>query len=201
MSTRQITLGQVTATFVPFGLLLVAALIGAEIALDLPFQRMIYSIWATMALMIPALCLYILPSRTQTSKNLWLLFWTFAYLAYLVHFYYAVMVHYHASVTEVFAQQGVKIAGSNFLVTFWWALDVVLAWTVQSDVKWITIERLLANIYIPFTFFVASVVLFKGFVNVLGYTMTAGIILCLLVRIHAWWLAAHPAAQTEASGG
>lgn len=111
------------------------------------------------------------------------------------------MVHYHASVAEVFAQQGVKIAGSNFLVTFWWALDVILAWTVQSEIKWITIERLLANIYIPFTFFVASVVLFKGFVNVLGYAMTAGIVLCLLVRIHSWWVAAHPAAQIGAAGG
>jgi hypothetical protein len=200
-NTRNITLGQVAATFIPFGLLLVAALMAAETALDLPYQRMIYSIWATMALLIPALCLYIYPSRTQPNKNYWLLFWTFAYLAYLVHFYYAVIVHYHASIPEVFQQQGIKIAGSNFLDTLWWGLDVLLAWTVQSDLKWIRIERLLLNIYLPLTFFVASVVIFKGFVNVLGYAMTAGVVLCLIVRLRSWWIARHPASNLEAQHG
>ena len=92
---------------------------------------MIYTVWVAMALVIPALCLYILPARTQGRMNYWLLFWTFAYIAYLFHFYYAVMVHYHASIPEVFQQQGIKIAGSNFLVTFWWGLDVLLAWFVR----------------------------------------------------------------------
>jgi len=179
----------------------VLALMWPETTLDLPFQRMIYSIWVTMALMIPALCLYILPSRTQARMNYWTLFWTFAFLAYLAHFYYAVMVHYHASITEVFHQQGVKIAGSNFLVTFWWGLDVLLAWFVRVDAKWIRIERLLANIYIPFTFFVASVVLFKGFINVLGYTMTASIVICLIVRIRSRLSGQQPANFLEARGG
>jgi hypothetical protein len=201
MNSRNITLGQVTATFVPFGLLLVAALMAAETALDLPFQRMIYSIWATMPLMIVALCLYILPGRTQARRNYWLLFWTFAYLMYLVHFYYAVVVHYHASISEVFQQQGIKIAGSNFLDTLWWGLDVILAWTIQRDVKWIRIERLLLNIYLPITFFVASVVIFKGFVNVLGYSMTAGILICLIVRIRAWWIAKHPSGELGVQHG
>jgi len=196
MNSRNFTLGQVTATFVPFGLLLVAALMAAETALDLPFQRMIYSIWATMVLLIPALCLYILPTRTPVRTNYWLLFWTFAYLLYLVHFYYAVMVHYHASIPEVFREQGVRIAGSNFLDTLWWGVDVVLAWTVTRDVKWIRIERMLLNIYLPLTFFVASVVIFKGFVNVLGYAMTAGVVLSLIIRIRVWWIARH-AGQME----
>jgi hypothetical protein len=197
MNSRNFTLGQVTATFVPFGLLLIAALMAAETALDLPFQRMIYSIWATMVLLIPALCLYILPTRTPARTNYWLLFWTFAYLLYLVHFYYAVIVHYHASIPEVFREQGVRIAGSNFLDTLWWGFDVLLAWTVTRDVKWIRIERMLLNIYLPVTFFVASVVIFKGFVNVLGYAMTAGVVICLIVRIRAWWLAKHSAAPME----
>ena len=119
----------------------------AENTLDLPFQRMIYSIWVTMALMIPALCLYSLPKKTQTRANYWLLLWTFAYIAYLFHFYYAVMVHYHASIPEVFHQQGVKIAGSNFLVTFWWGIDVLLAWFVTADIKWIRIKSVYWQIF------------------------------------------------------
>jgi hypothetical protein len=201
MTSRNITLGQFTATFVPFGLMLVLALMGAENTLDLPFHRLIYSIWATMALLIPALCLYILPARTQVRMNYWLLLWTFAYLAYLVHFYYAVMVHYHASIPEVFREQGIRIAGSNFLVTFWWGLDVLLAWFVRADVKWIRIERLLVNIFIPFTFFVASVVIFKGFVNVLGYAMTVSIVICLIARIKAKFAGQHPIDILEVGGG
>jgi|SRR5271156_784805 len=201
MNKRNITLGQFTTAFVPFGLLFTAALVGAETSLDLPHERMVYSVWATMPPMIVALCLFILPSRSQARKNVWLLFWTFAFLLYMVHFYYAVMVHYHASISEVFHEQGAKIAGSNFLDTIWWGVDVILAWIVQRDLKWIRVERLLLNIYLPLTFFVASVVIFKGFVNVLGYTMTAAIVICLLVRLRAWWMARHPANALEPQHG
>jgi len=201
MNSRNITLGQFAATFIPFGLLLVLALMAAETALDLPSQRMIYSIWVAQALVIPALCLYILPARTQRRMNYWLLFWTFAYIAYLFHFYYAVIVHYHASIPEVFQQQGIKIAGSNFLVTFWWGLDVLLAWLIRVDVKWIRIERLLANIFIPLVFFVASVVIFRGFVNVLGYAMTAAIVICLTIRIYARMTGQRVSSNVEVHGG
>jgi hypothetical protein len=201
MNSHNITLGQFAATFIPFGLLLVLALMGAENALDLPFQRMVYTIWVAMALVIPALCLYILPCRTHGRRNYWLLLWTFSYVAYLFHFYYAVIVHYHASIPEVFQQQGIKIAGSNFLVTFWWGLDVLLAWFIAADVKWIRIERLLANVFISLVFFVASVVIFRGFVNVLGYAMTAAILICLLVRIHAWMTGQHISSVAEVDGG
>jgi hypothetical protein len=72
---------------------------------------------------------------------------------------------------------------------------------VQRDLKWIRVERLLLNIYLPLTFFVASVVIFKGFVNLLGYMMTAAIVICLLVRLRAWWMARHPANALEPQHG
>lgn len=201
MNSRNITLGQFATAFIPFGLLLVLALMGAEMALDLPFQRMIYTVWVALVLVIPALCLYILPARTQRRMNYWLLFWTFAYIAYLFHFYYAVMVHYHASIPEVFQQQGIKIAGSNFVVTFLWGTDVLLAWFVHSDRKWIRIERVVASSFIPLVFFVASVVIFRGFVNVLGYAMTAAILICLIVRIHARLTGQYASSGLEVHGG
>ncbi len=198
MNKRNITLGQVTSTFVPFGLLLVAALMGAETALDLPFQRMIYSVWASMALLIPALCLFWWPQRSSAQKNFWLMYWTFAYLLYMVHFYYAVMVHYHASIGEVFREQGTRIATSNFIDTIWWGIDVLLAWTISTDPKWIRVERFALNVFLPLTFFVASVVIFKGFVNVLGYLMTAGLVISWAVRLHAWWQTRHaPVLQAQ----
>ncbi|MEO6924628.1 MAG: hypothetical protein ABI142_12445 [Bryocella sp.] len=201
MNPRNITLGQFTAAFVPFGLLFVAAMMAAETSLDLNFQRLIYSVWATMPLMTVALCLFILPKRTPARSNYWLLFWTFAFLLYMVHFYYSVMVHYHGSITEVFQQQGMRIAGSNFLDTIWWGLDVVLAWTITRDVKWVRIERGLLNAYLPLTFFVASVVIFKGFVNVLGYAMTVVVLISLAVRVRAWWIARQSPAAMEVQHG
>lgn len=187
---KNFTLGQFTATFVPFGLAMVAAMMGAESALSLNDQRMITSVWAAQGLLIPALFLYYAPYRAQVHRNLWVLFWTFAFLAYLVHFYYAVFVHYHG-IADAWKQQGPKIAGSNFLDTAWWAFDVLLAWTVKGDVKWVRIERLLFSIYLPLTFFVASVVIFKGFVNVIGYSMTAAVVLGLAIRIVHWWKVKH----------
>jgi hypothetical protein len=162
---------------------LVAALLWPETTLDLPTNRLIYSVWVTIVLMTPAVCLFILPNPSPARKNYRLLFWTFAFLAYMVHFYYAVMVHYHMSIKEIYSNQGVKIATSNFLVTAWWGLDVLLTWFTNAEAKWIRVQLVLVNIYIPLTFFIASVIIFKGFVNVLGIAMTTSILTCVLVRI------------------
>jgi hypothetical protein len=185
MKARDITLPQFTYTFVPFAILLSAALLAAEATLDLPQFRMIYSIWVSLGLAIPALCLYILPNGTQARRNYMTLFWTFAYCAYLVHFYFAAFVHYHGSLPEMFANQGLKIAGPNLLVTVWWGFDVVLAWTTDSASRWIRVQRALVHFLVAAIFFVSSVLIFRGFVNILGYAMTAGIVICLGVRLFA----------------
>ena len=167
----------------PFGLLLSSALLAAEASNDLPQYRMIYSIWVSLVLTIPALCLYILPRISQTRYNLWTLLWTFAYCAYLIHFYYAVFVHYHGSFKEMIDHQGFKIAGPNLLATAWWGLDVVLAWSIDSSICWVRVERILIHLLVSVIFFVSSIIIFKGFVNVLGYTMAAAVAVCLAIRI------------------
>lgn len=182
MKARDITLAQFTFTFVPFSLLLSAGLLGAEATLDLPQYRMIYSIWASLVLTIPALSFHILPGVSQTRQNYWTLLWTFAYGAYLVHFYYAVFVHYHGNFGEMFAHQGLKIAGPNLLVTAWWGLDVILAWSVDCSKRWVRIERGLVHVLVIGIFFVSSVVIFKGFVNILGYIMVGAMATCVVIR-------------------
>ncbi len=183
MKARDITLTEFTNTFVPFALLVSMALLAAEATQALPKYRMIYAIWASLALTIPSLCLFILPGDTQHQRNYWTLFWTFGYLAYLVHFYYAVFVHYHGSLSEVFSHQGVKIAGPNFLLTGLWGLDVVLAWTADASHRWVRIERVISHIVVIGIFFVSSVVIFKGSVNILGYLMTGSVLVCLAIRL------------------
>lgn len=192
---RRITLTQFTATFVPFALLLAAALVAPELPyiLDhhravynidaLTYYRAVYTIWLTMAFMIPALALFFLPGESERKANYWLLCWTFGYLAFLVHFYYTVGGVFHWSLREVYAKQGVMIATSNLLDTVWWGFDLLLAWFVSSRAGWIRVQRVLLHIYVPVTFFVSAVVIKTGFVRWLGLVMTAALVVSILLRL------------------
>jgi hypothetical protein len=192
---RRITLTQFTNTFVPFALLLAAALMAPELPyiLDhhraaynieaLTYYRAVYTIWLTIAFMIPALALYFWPGDSDRKTNYWLLCWTFGFLAYLVHFYYTVGQVFHWSLREVYAAQGPLIATSNLLDTAWWGFDLLLAWFVSSRAKWVRVQRTLAHIYIPATFFVSAVVIKHGVVRWLGLLMTAALVAGILVRL------------------
>jgi hypothetical protein len=194
-SRRHITLTQFTTTFVPFALLLAAAMMVPEAPqiLDhhravytieaLVYYRAIFSIWLTIAFLIPAEVLFFLPGDSARKRNYWLLCWTFGFLAYMVHFYYTVGVVFHGSLREVYAKQGVVIATSNLLVTAWWGFDLLLAWLVRSDAKWIRVQRTLAHLYIPLTFFISAVVIKRGFVRGLGIVMTVGILISIALRL------------------
>lgn len=192
---RRITLTQFTNTFVPFALLLAAAMLAPELPyiLDhhravytidaLTYYRAVYSIWLTMAFMIPALFLYFLPGESERRTNYWLLCWTFGFLAFMVHFYYTVGGVFHWSLREVYARQGFLIATSNLLDAAWWGFDLALAWFVTSRARWVRVQRTLLHLYLPLTFFVSAVVIKDGFVRWLGIVMTAALVLGIVLRL------------------
>jgi hypothetical protein len=193
---NKITLSQFTYTFVPFAVLLIAAMMVPEAPqiLDhhrplytihsLVYYRTVFTIWLAIVFMIPALALFFLPWKSPAKRNYWLLCWTFSYLAYLVHFYYTVGVIFHWSLAEVYAKQGVLIATSNLLDTAWWGFDLILAWFVTSEKKWIRIQRIGVHIYVPLTFFVSSVIIKQGVVRWLGIIMTLAMVFSILL----WFL-------------
>ena len=193
-SKRHITLTQFTATFVPFALLLSAALMAPEAPqiLDnhrayynielLVYYRTIFSIWLTMVFLIAAEVLFFWPGDSPSRRNYWLLCWTFGFLAFAIHFYFTIGVIFHGSLREVYAKQGVVIATSNLVDFAWWGFDLVLAWFVRKEAKWIRVQRVLAHLYIPLTFFVSAVVIKRGFVRGLGILMTVAILGTLAVR-------------------
>jgi hypothetical protein len=197
MRPRGITLGRFTSAFVPSGLLLAGALLGAEATLDLDRARLVYSVWVALALLTPALCAYSLPGATQGRRNTRALFWTFAWCAYLVHFYFAFFVHYHGSIRETFAHQGLRIAGPNFLLTAWWTLDVFLTWTTDDDSRWVSVQRRGVHGLAFAVALVSSVIVFRGFVRIIGAAMTVSVLVCLVARwIPTAWadrMAARPA--------
>src|SRR5713226_4892053 len=118
-----ITLTEFTIAFVPFGLFLAAALLAAETTFEFGFYRTVYTIWATTALVTPAMCAFALPGNSDRQRNIWLLFWSSSLACYLVHLGYAVFSVYHGSAQEFLKGQGMFAAVNNVIFTLWWAGD------------------------------------------------------------------------------
>ena len=180
--SAKITLLEFTVSFVPFALLVSAALFAAETSLDPSLYRTIYTIWVTAILVTPALCAFILLNGSPVTFNVWLLFWTFSFAAYLVHLAYAVFGAYHGSFSEIVAGQGIFPLVNNVVFTVWWTLDVALAWFHAAPTPWIRKQRIAAHVYIGGTFIISTVVLKHGFINVLGVALTAAVVISFLIR-------------------
>jgi hypothetical protein len=171
----------VTFTFVPFALLLSAALLAAERTESLDHSRLIYSSWVSLTFATPAVCLFIFP---RTRNGDWeLLTWTFSFVAYLVHFYYAFGLTYGWSFAATYTGQGVVIATSNFALTALWTFDVLSSWFGRRDGRWRQVERAAARLLVVVTFVASAVVIFGGFVRVLGVAMIAAVALSVIVRV------------------
>jgi hypothetical protein len=113
-----ITLPQFTAAFVPFGIFAVSALLWPETTQALDLERTKATIWATSILLIPALVLYPFRMASAPVANLAHLYWTFAYLLFLIHAYWAVFVIFDG-IVDTFKQMGAATAGANFLLVLW----------------------------------------------------------------------------------
>lgn len=180
---RNITLAEFTNVFVPFAILLSASLLAPEARQDVLHSRIIYTIWVSLGFLIPAVFFFFIPYGRKREAY-WLLTWTAALVAYLVHFYYTFGVTFHWSLSEVYAKQGPVIATSNMLDTVWWTFDVVLAFFV-ADRKWIRVQRVLVHLYVPITFFVSAVLIKHGFVRGLGIAMTVALVVAIVARLVA----------------
>jgi hypothetical protein len=182
---RRISFDDFAIAFVPFGLLLSASLVAAEATLDLGLYRTVFTIWAATILVAPALCIFTLPGNSRRQDVLWLLFWTFSFVVYVVHLGYAVFSVYHGSLRELLHGQGLFAAINNGIFTLWWMFDLLLAWFFDRPERWIRLQRIAAHWYIGLTFFLSTVFLKHGFVNVLGCLMTGSVLICLMIRFDA----------------
>lgn len=177
-----ITLPEFTIAFVPFATLLATALLAGETTLNPGFYRTVFTIWVAAALVTPALCAFALPGESERKRALWFLFWNFSFVAYLVHMGYAVFAAYHGSWREFIEGQGVFPAIVNVVFTTLWALDLALAWLYHGNTRWLRVERVTTHIFVGLTFVASTVVLKRGFVNVIGIAMTLSILVCLAIR-------------------
>jgi hypothetical protein len=151
----------------------------------LPLYRAILTIWLSTLLLIPAISLFVLQDETEsgTRRGQWaLLFWTFSYFAYLVHFYYAAFVIF-GGVEGTFKNMRPWVAGTNFLLTGWWTLDMLIAWVANPHRKGVRIERSAAHVFIFLVYVITDLFLRPTFVRYLGIALVVCVLFSLLIRL------------------
>jgi hypothetical protein len=179
-----ITLGQFTGAFIPFGLLLSAALLWPETTQTLDLNRTKATILAASVLVMPAMVLYPFEAMSARVANLAHLYWSFAYLAFLVHAVWAVFVIFDG-VADTFKQMGTLIAGTNFLLVIWWGIEVVLLWTVKSSSHGFAVFQFATRAFVFLVFALTLVALRGGSVRALGIVFAAATLAALVVRFWA----------------
>jgi len=156
------------------------------------YYRVIFTIWAAILLLTPALCFHVF-SRADAPNTYWRAFWTFAYLAFLTHLYWTIFATYHLNWFEIFhSQEGpgidpervVQHPGPDLFLAAWWGLDVLLAWLV-SDHKWVRVQRGAVHLLAFTMFFGAFTLASKASVaaHVLGIVMLLAVTACFLLTV------------------
>jgi hypothetical protein len=156
------------------------------------YHRVIFTIWATIVLLTPALCFHVF-SRADAPNTYWRAFWTFSYLAFLAHLYWTICATYRLNWFEIFHSQAgpginpervVQHPGPDLFLAAWWGLDVLLAWLV-ADHKWVRVERGAVHLVAFIMFFAAFTLAAKASVaaHILGVLMLLAVTGCSLVSI------------------
>ena len=157
------------------------------------YHLVIFTIWATIVLLTPALCFHVF-SRSDAPNSYWRAFWTFAYLALLAHIYWAVNGTCGGDLVTVFNSKVetpahpeclVEHPGPDFFLAVWWGLDVVLAWLVSDNIKWVRVERGAVHLLAFSMFFGAFVLASKAGIvaHLLGILMALAVVGCFVLRI------------------
>jgi hypothetical protein len=187
---RSLALWQWTLTFVPFGLLLSAAMLAAETTQNLSLWRSIYSVRVAAVLAVAALALFPFRARSQGAYGLWLLFWTFSLLAYLAHLSISWFWIFGGDAAAVKEHQPNGVMESNLALTAVWFADVLLAWFVrEADAKGTPRRGVIAFHWVAWLFtFVSFLVATLYFgkqraIEVIGGVMAAAVAVALLARL------------------
>jgi hypothetical protein len=157
------------------------------------FYRVIFTIWVAVVLVTPALCFHIF-SRSDAPNSYWRAFWTFAYLSFLVHIYWAVFgtcggdwdVVFHSQVpSPAFPECIVDHPNPDFFFAAWWGLDVLLAWVASGNNKLIRVQRGAVHVLAFIMFFGATVLAPKAEIvaRLLGIFMALIVPACLVLRL------------------
>jgi hypothetical protein len=184
--------------FAVFAVLMVLAIGGAEIkalidknaGFSANYYRVIFTIWVTTVLLTAALCFHVF-SFSDAANTYWRAFWTFAFLALVAHLYWSVLGTCHGDFAMIYGKKSqaaecvVEHPGPDFFLAAWWGLDVILAWLVSDDTKWVRVQRGAVHVLAFVMFFGATVLAAKAGIvaHLLGIIMVLAVALCSLIRL------------------
>ncbi len=192
--------------FTIFALLLTAANLDAEIGLaggntaaeagqNPTLARVVYSIWITFVLATPAVVLFGLfdiRCAPPAVFRYWQLFWCFAFLAYVIHLYFA-GVWFDWDLAQIARRQSVKIGGvsyaliacSNCILALLWGVDVAVTLVAgqQPASRWFYRFQWLTAVFMVASVWLSAVKFKSGLVVVLGAILTAAFVLASVTRL------------------
>lgn len=125
-------------------------------AQHLDLHRTFFTIWAALVLVTPALCLFPFRRHSARAARYWLAFWTAALLAFLVHFYWAVVVIFGHDWQRITHTTRVSAPVLDTVFAVWWVLDVALAWGWRSRARWVEVQRALVHALAFILFFMGA---------------------------------------------
>ena len=143
-----------------------------------------------LGLATPALGAYAFKAGRAELGAWWLQFWTFAFIAYLMHFWFGFVVTFDADPGAVGARQSYLVAVSNFTTTGLWMIDVIVA---QFGLAGLVVGtmRLITHVIVLVSFVLSTVVFRSGATRLVGMLALAIVVVTLVARVIDSWHHGH----------
>lgn len=169
--------------FIPFGLLMAAGNLYAEIAPNVLHRRTTVTAWITFAFAIPAIAIFLLYHLQKAPAGIyraWQLAWSFGFLAYAIHTAWATYGWYDFNFRQIVARQEWLPVIANYLLLLLWAIDVADSWRGQGVRRGATLGVIhwAAHLLFIAAGFTATIVFHA---NKTPVSLVLGILLCLVV--------------------
>lgn len=150
----------------------------------LDLYRAFFTAWAALILVAPALCTFLFRRTSESAARYWLAFWTVGFVAFVVHFYWAVFVIFGDDWNRILHTARVSAPIVDTVVTIWWGADVLLAWLARSERVLVRIQRALVHLLVFVLFFLGSAK--EGelwWSKALGILMGVAVLISVILRV------------------
>jgi hypothetical protein len=166
--------------------------------LNFDYYMTINAIFVSIILLIPATGAFVL-RRPGGPGPAWLMLWTSAWLAFVIHLYYGIG-HVLHGVAPVFSDTvnppRVTNPIGDTVISLWWTADVALAWVIAYRPTWVQLQRGILHAVLFVAALMSSIMLSSN-----GYVRAAGIVLLLSALTCALYRAVvYPFDPTSAAG-
>lgn len=167
--------------YLAFAALLLLAYWLPERSLDPVLLRTQYTIRACAVFLVAAFTLLLFRGVSPAVHASWRTAWVCGGVLYFVHVYWSVHKYFHG-IPETFAGQGPWIAGGNFVITLWWALDIGLLMLMRAPTRFVERSRFALHVVLLAAFVGTAVFRKEGLIQYLGYGVVALVFAALVLR-------------------